>query len=285
MMQQATFPRQMPLREADLRLNDAYRQVLESPCLNKQAPGDPPSMPSSEATLRAEQDAWVALRDAWVAFLTKLFPNGDPASFGWMITNERSSDLRRMQNVERNRGCIPEESIAPMLQGIVTGLAPDQLSAALKPVNAAINAYAKAHAESAPNEKNPNFARPDFLRMVQMNLSSALRMQEQNRVPTEDQFEEADLHLNQAWRAIIASPCLAKPIPGDPPNAPVSEEKLRAEERAWVAMRDAWTAFMAQVFPNAPKAGFATMLTEQRANELRQIQNVERNRGCTFADQ
>ena len=110
-------------------------------------------------------------------------------------------------------------------------------------------------------------------------------MQQQNRVPTENQFEESDLHLNQAYRAVISSPCLSRPIPADPPNAPVSEEKLRAEERAWVTMRDAWTTFLATLFPNSGQAGFGFMLTEERTNELRQIQNMERNRGCTFADQ
>jgi uncharacterized protein YecT (DUF1311 family) len=109
-------------------------------------------------------------------------------------------------------------------------------------------------------------------------------MQQRNRVPSQDDFEEADLHLNQAFRAVISSPCLAKPIPGDPPNAPVSEEKLRAEERAWIAMRDAWTAFMAVVFPNANHDSFGTMLTQMRTGELQQIQNIERNRGCVPAE-
>jgi hypothetical protein len=45
-------------------------------------------------------------------------------------------------------------------------------------------------------------------------------------------------------------------------------------------MRDAWTAFLATVFPNVNKAGFGATLTDMRTNELRQIQNVERNRGC-----
>ena len=104
-------------------------------------------------------------------------------------------------------------------------------------------------------------------------------------MPTQDQFEEADLHLNQAYRVVIASPCLSKPIPGDPANAPTSEDALRAEQRAWINVRDAWTAFLAKVFPNASHAGFATMLTEERANELRLIQNVERNRGCRTDDE
>jgi len=166
-----------------------------------------------------------------------------------------------------------------MLEGAVTGLTPDQLTAALKPVDAAINAFARAHAESAPNDRNEN-----FIRMVQMNLSSEMRNQERNRVPSQDEFEEADLHLNQAYRVVISSPCLSKTIPGDPPNAPVGEEKLRAEERTWVAMRDAWRAFMVTVFPTAPSAGFGSMLTDMRTNDLRQIQNIERNRGCAFPE-
>jgi len=274
-LQQGQLPPKMQLADTDLRLNETFREVVSSPCLNKPQPGDPPSMPSNAETLRAEETAWLAMRDEWTGFLTKLFPNTDPASFGWMITNERDSDLRRLQNVERNRGCIPEESIEPLLVRYVTGLTSDQLDAAVKPVNAAINAYAKAHAESEPNDPNQN-----FVRMTEQQLSSQVQMQQRNRVPGRDQFEEADANLNQVYRTVIASPCLSKPIPGDPPNVPVSEEKLRAEERAWVAMRDAWTAFMTTAFPNGNPAAFGAMLTQMRTNELQQIQNIERNRGC-----
>ena len=219
------------------------------------------------------------MREAWVAFLAKLFPNSDPASFGWMITNERESELRRLVNIERNRGCVPEESIEPLLVRDVTGFTADQLDAALRPVDAAIRAYAKAHADAEPGEQNDNFTR-----MLQQQLANQFRMQQRNRIPSQDDFEEADLHLNQAFRAVISSPCLAKPVPGDPPNAPASEEKLRAEERDWIAMRDAWTAFMAVVFPNANHDSFGTMLTQMRTNELQQIQNIERNRGCVPAE-
>ncbi|MGB6746171.1 MAG: lysozyme inhibitor LprI family protein [Terracidiphilus sp.] len=279
MIQQIAQPPKAQFEDADLRLNQMYREVIDSPCLNKPQPGDPPSMPSSEATLREEERAWVALRDAWTAFLTKLFPNADPAGFAWMLTNERDQDLRRIQNVERNRGCMPEESIEPELERVVTGMTPEQLTEAVKPLDAAIGAYAKAHAAAAPNEHNEF-----FVRMVQQQLRGDLQMQEQGQVATQDQFEEADLHLNQAWRVVVASPCLSKPIPGDPPNAPVSEDALRAEERAWIAMRDAWTAFLATVFPTAGHGGFGTTLTDERANDLRQIQNVERNRGCVPAE-
>lgn len=275
-LQQNNAPQRVQqFASADKLLNETYQQVVTSACINKPAPGDPPNMPKDEASLRAEERAWVALRDAWLGFLGKLFPNADPQSFGWLITNERDNDLRRMLNVERNRGCAPEESIEPLLANLVTGMSAAQLAAAVKPVDAAIDAYTKAHAESAPNDRGEMFAG-----MVRMNLVQDLRMQQQGQLPTQDEFEDADLHLNQVWRAVIASPCLSRPIPADPPDAPVSEDKLRAEERAWIAVRDAWTAFMTRLYPNAAHAGFGTMLTEQRTEQLRQIQAVERNRGC-----
>jgi uncharacterized protein YecT (DUF1311 family) len=279
MLQQNPAPPKAQLQEADLRLGETYREVLSSPCIDKPQPGDSPALPSSAEGLRAEETAWLALRDAWTAFLGKLFPNSDPSGFAWSLTNQRESDLRRLQNVERNRGCTPQESIEPLVARFVSGLTPDQLDAALKPVDAAIRAYARAHAASEPGDSNENFER-----MVEQQLSSQLRMQERNRAPTQDDFEEADLHLKQAFRAIISSPCLSKSIPGDPPNAPVSEEKLRAEEDAWIALRDAWTAFMATVFPNADKTTFGMSLTQQRTFELQQIQTIERNRGCGASD-
>jgi len=274
LQQNSNFPKAQ-VQQADLRMKETFREVVSSPCIDKPQPGDPANVPANADGLRAEQTAWLALRDAWTGFLAQLFPKSDPASFGWMITNERDSELRRMQNVERNRGCVPEESIEPLLARSVPGLNLDQLDAAVKPVDAAIRDYAKAHAEAEPGDMNQN-----FVMMTEQQLASQLQMQQQNRMPTQDDFEEADLHLNQAFRAVISSPCLAKPVPGDPPNAPVSEEKLRAEERAWIAMRDAWTAFMAGVFPNANRDSFATMLTQMRTGELQQIQTIEHNRGC-----
>ena len=280
MIQQPPPPPKAQLSESEFRLNQAFHEVLDSPCLNKPEAGDPPNMPSSKETLGAEEQAWDGLRDAWTAFLASLFPNRDRAALGWMLLNERTSELRRMQNVERNRGCMPEESIAPLLQAIVSGQTLEEIHDAVKPLDAAIAGYAKSHAEDSPGDRNEF-----FVRQLQQRLSADLRMQELNRPPTHDQFEEADLHMNQAFRVVIASSCLNKPIPADPPNAPTSEEKLRTEQRDWVAMRDAWTAFLATLFPNAGHAGFGYMLTEERANELRQIQNVERNRGCSFSDQ
>ena len=59
---------------------------------------------------------------------------------------------------------------------------------------------------------------------------------------------------------------------------------LRAEETAWLAMRDAWVKFVASLYPNNGSAGFGYSVTEQHANELRPIQNIERNRGFRSDD-
>jgi uncharacterized protein YecT (DUF1311 family) len=262
----------------DLRLNLVFRSVVSSPCLTKSIPGDPPDAPVSEEKLRAEEQAWIAMRDAWTTFLASTFPDSNQASLGAMLNQQRIGQLEQIQGIERNRGCVDEESIEPLLAQYVTGMTADQLDAAVKPVDAAIRAYAAAHAESVPSDPNEN-----FVRMLEQQLSFELNNQQHNRVPTQDDFEEADLRLNQAFRAVVSSRCLTKTIPGDPPNAPASEEKLRAEERAWIALRDAWTAFMVTAFPGGNQAAFGLMLTEQRTGELMQIENIERNRGCAPA--
>ncbi|MGA3131065.1 MAG: lysozyme inhibitor LprI family protein [Terracidiphilus sp.] len=275
MLQQNSNPRLMQNQDGDARMNETFRIVVSSPCIDKTQPGDPPNIPSNADGVRAEQKAWLALRDAWAAFLAKLFPNADPASFGWMITNERENELRRLENIERNRGCVPEESIEPMLVRYVAGLTGDQLDAAVKPVDAAIGAYDKAHAEAEPKDKSDNFAN-----QLRMRLSGELNMLQQGNSSARPQLEEADLRMKEIFREVVNSPCIDKSQPGDPPNIPLSAEGLRAEQTAWLALRDAWSAFLAKLFPNADPATFGWMITSERDGELRRLQNVERNRGC-----
>ena len=62
---------------------------------------------------------------------------------------------------------------------------------------------------------------------------------------------------------------------------PGTEQKpCQAYGAAWLAMRDAWVKFVASLYPNNAPAAFGYFLTEQRALELRAVQNIERNRGC-----
>ena len=259
---------------ANARMDAAYSTLTESPCISKPVPGDPPTMPVSAAALESEQQAWVQMRDTWAAFLRGLFPNSDSAAFGFMLTNSRANDLRRMQNVQRIRGCIPTETMEASLERVGIGQTPQQLSASLKPVNAALNAYIRAHMADAPADNEREFAL-----MTEQRFASDLQLQRAHPF-TRDQFEEAELHLNQVFRSVVESSCLDRHVPGDPPNAPASGEAFRAEETAWVAMRDAWVGFVASLYPTNPSGGFGFAITEQRAAELRQVQNIERNRGC-----
>lgn len=264
--------------DATARMNTVYREVMESPCINKPAPADPPTMPSSAAALEAEQNAWAQVEATWTTFLKGLFPN-TTGGFGFMLASERANELQRMKTVERNRGCIPTESMQASIERLVSGRTPEQLTASLKPVDAAMNTYIQAHVADEPNDNETNFAR-----MIESRLSADLQQQERGRPPTRDQLEEAELHLSQAFRAVTESPCIDKHIPGDPPYAPASGDKLKAEETAWLAMRDAWVKFVASLYPNSGSSGFGYALTEERAMELRQIQSIERNRGCRTDD-
>ena len=274
-MQQQSFPSSLRGANSDVRLNQMYQEVADSPCIDKPQPGDPPSMPSSKQTFTAEENAWLALRDTWKAFLVTLFPNADRAELGWMFTNDRFNDLRKLEGVERNRGCIPEEPIAPLLTGVVSDQTTEQLSGALKPVEAAIGAYVKAHIEASPKDNN------EFLtRQLDQRLVADLRVLQQNSNPSRAQVADADARLNQMYHEVADSPCLDKPQPGDPPSMPSSKQALNAEENAWLAIRDAWGAFLITLFPNADKAGLGWSLTNDRTNDLRRLQNVERNRGC-----
>lgn len=131
--------------QANARLNQAYREILASPCLSKTAPGDPPFMVVSADGLRDEQQAWLALRDAWVAFLNKMFPHAGPSSPVTFMVNERTQELRRMQNVLRNRGCQPAVSLESIVEPYLGSMTADQLATALKPVDEALQAYMVLH--------------------------------------------------------------------------------------------------------------------------------------------
>jgi uncharacterized protein YecT (DUF1311 family) len=175
---------------------------------------------------------------------------------------------------------VGPHSLEPLIEKEVSQLTPEQLTAALQPVDAAVDAYAQAHSQAWPNDKNQYFA--DQMRQQ---LAMDLRSMQRNRVPTRDNFEAADLRLNQAFRAAIESPCLNKSIPGDPPDVPTGEADLRAEQAAWVKVRDAWSSFLATLFPAGSDMGFGIMLTNQRQSEFRRLQVIERNRGCLAQDE
>jgi len=178
------------------------------------------------------------------------------------------------------RSRVGPHSLEPLIEKEVSQLTPEQLTTALQPVDAAVDAFAAAHSEAWPNDKDQYFADE-----ARQQLAMDLRSVQRNRAPTRDNFEAVDLRMNQAFRAVIGSPCLNKPIPGDPPNVPAGEAGLRAEQAAWIKMRDAWAGFLATLFPGGEEMGFGSTLTSQRQGELRRLQVIERNRGCLTAEE
>jgi uncharacterized protein YecT (DUF1311 family) len=194
---------------------------------------------------------------------------------GYRVLEERTATEAGMAGRSR----VGPHSLEQVIEKMVNGMTPEQLTAGVKPVDAAVDAYALAHAAASPNDKNEYFAD-----QVRQRLGMDLRMLQQMRMPTRDNFEEMDLRMNQAFRAVIESQCLNKPIPGDPPNVPASAETLRAEQAAWLKMRDAWSSFLESLFPASEHAGFGMTLTSQRQSELRRLEVVEKNRGCAVLE-
>jgi len=195
---------------------------------------------------------------------------------GYRLVEERTAT----QASAAGRSRVGPHSLEPLIEKEVSQLTPEQLTTALQPVDAAVDAFAAAHSEAWPNDKDQYFADE-----ARQQLAMDLRSVQRNRAPTRDNFEAVDLRMNQAFRAVIGSPCLNKPIPGDPPNVPAGEAGLRAEQAAWIKMRDAWAGFLATLFPGGEEMGFGSMLTSQRQGELRRLQVIERNRGCLTAEE
>src|SRR6202044_3062935 len=122
------------------------------------------------------------------------------------------------------RSMYPAE-LEPLLEKSLNGMSADELANDLKPVEAAIGVYAKAHAAASPNDRNDIFAG-----QVRLSLSNDLHMQQQSQLPGRPQLEEVDLRLGETFHQVVQSPCIDKPQPGDPPTVPSSAETLRAEQ-------------------------------------------------------
>ncbi len=148
--------------------------------------------------------------------------------------------------------------LEPLIEKQVPGISPEELTTDLAPVEAAIGAYAKAHATASPNDKTDAFAG-----QLRNQLSGNLRMLQQGNFSPNTQFQDANLRLVETFREVVESPCLEKPQPGDPPSVPINAESFRAEETAWLGVRDAWDTFLAKLFPKNDPASFSWITYNQ----------------------
>jgi uncharacterized protein YecT (DUF1311 family) len=100
-------------------------------------------------------------------------------------------------------------------------------------------------------------------------LLADLRAAEQGRRPpgTSAGFAAADRALNEAYRRVMALPADEA---GRIAHATVTKADIRTTQRAWIAYRDAWTAFARARYPAVPAAAWTTRLTERRTAQLRE---------------
>ena len=103
---------------------------------------------------------------------------------------------------------------------------------------------------------------------VQDALLADLRAAEAGKLPagTAAGFAAADRVLNDVWRKVMALPADAE---GRVAYTTVTKPDIRTTQRAWIAYRDAWSAFAQARYPSVPAAAWATRLTERRTAQLR----------------
>lgn len=99
-------------------------------------------------------------------------------------------------------------------------------------------------------------------------LLADLRAAEAGKLPagTPAGFSAADRALNDAYRKVMALPA---DTGGRVARTTVTKSDIRATQRAWIAYRDAWTAFAVARYPAVPAAAWAARLTERRTAQLR----------------
>ena len=121
-------------------------------------------------------------------------------------------------------------TLAQTVRQHVTGISEEQLTEELKPVEAAVLNYAKAHAAAAPSDpqnkplnnlndtENSDIANSRLVSNLRMRLASEVQnMQMNEQRMNRSMMDDATARMNTAYRGVLASlPCIGRPAPGDP---------------------------------------------------------------------
>ena len=99
------------------RLNGIIRALEKGHAFTAFSPADAASAIAFSTSkfdgivFETEHNPWdrLAVRDAWTAFLKTLFPDSPDAGFAMFMTSQRQSEFRKLQSIERNRGCLTAE--------------------------------------------------------------------------------------------------------------------------------------------------------------------------------
>jgi uncharacterized protein YecT (DUF1311 family) len=90
--------------------------------------------------------------------------------------------------------------------------------------------------------------------------------------PTETAVTAADAQLNAVYRKLIAAAAMDS---GDDHRYDgMTEEKLRVEQRAWLAYRDAFVALGRALHPSVPASAWLLQATAARTSDLQQVYQI-----------
>lgn len=97
-----------------------------------------------------------------------------------------------------------------------------------------------------------------------------LKALEAGKLPSGD-AKQADARLNAVYRRALANPGLAPQDGGYGSLGTITAKGIRADQRLWLAYRDAWLRFAAVRRPALPGDTVLAWLTTQRTDELRAL--------------
>jgi uncharacterized protein YecT (DUF1311 family) len=271
---------------ADAQLNEVYRKLIAAAALDS---GEEHRYDgASVQKLRGEQRAWLAYRDAFVALGRSLQPSVPASAWLEQATVARTQDLKQVYEIDgegwiadatknaewkRNAVASSDAETAKRASDVAEFFdhqTPVQASA-WREVQRTLDGFVAAHAAASGR------ARP-FDRDLRLDgLYAELYAIGYNRkhgfktdaAKVEQGLAANDKHLNEAYQVDLADSCVFQtpPLPGQI-AAFRSPALLRAEERAWLRLRDAWVRFLATLFPDEPRAALANMITGSRTFEL-----------------
>ncbi len=278
-------------KTADDALNKVYGQLLQAAAQIAPLPRD--SQPFSSIMpdgLRAEQRAWLAYRDAFVAFGRTLHPELPPAAWIVPLTASRTQDLQTFYNGNatdyaeaaqkynnwKTRAIASEalqtDNRRQEVAEVLDHLTPAQ-AAAWQRAQAALEVFAAAHAASLPHSA-PSFRSTHLTELyaelyaIQYNKTHGFTP---DAAKAADNFIKNDAALNAAYQADLGTTCLFRPAAGHPESEHRTIEGLRDEQRAWIKLRDAWVSFLETLYPEQTRQALSDMFTGSRSFELQML--------------
>ncbi len=280
----STLPSAKPdeFAEADAALNKAYRDLIAAATPG----GNFIGRELNAGNIRTEQYAWLAYRDAFAAFGKALAPELPAKAWILQLTHDRANALEQVYDIagkeliqageqerrQRSEITASEQAQVTQERARVSQYFDNQTpaqAAAWKPVEAALSLLAAAHKDGVPNDiqdygDQQLQALYGDLYCLQYNSQHGFAP---DPAKAAADYAELDKRLDAAFQADMASDCLFT----ENRSGFITYrnlEALRAEQRAWLRLRDAWVDFLGTLFPALGKEERANGLVGGRVFEL-----------------